>query len=112
MENKKMNNKKNITRFAICEAIHKNVGLTQKMSQKIIEDILQGLETFIGTNGEVKIVNFGTFKKYKTNPRMVNIPGKKKGEKILGKKLLEERVKCKFKPSTELKNRINHQIGN
>lgn len=106
-----MKKQKNVTRSTISEEIHKRSGLSSVSSGRIVDDILDVIECLMATQGKSKIKNFGTFITHKSPPRMVNIPGKKKGEKILGKKLLESRIRCQFKPSIALNSIINIHSG-
>ena len=77
------------------------IGFSKKLSETLLEDILEILLKNIIKYKKVKIAKFGTFTLRKKNQRVGRNP---KTKEI---KLIQERNVILFKASKELKNYIN-----
>ena len=77
------------------------VGFSKKISENLLEDVLQILLKKILNEGIVKISNFGTFSLRKKKQRIGRNPKTKE------LKVISERHVILFKPSKELKLFIN-----
>ena len=77
------------------------IGFSKKLSETLLEDILEILLKNIIKHRKVKIAKFGTFTLRKKNQRVGRNP---KTKEI---KLIQERNVILFKASKELKNYIN-----
>ena len=77
------------------------IGFSKKLSETLLEDILEILLKNIIKHKKVKIAKFGTFTLRKKNQRVGRNP---KTKEI---KLIQERNVILFKASKELKNYIN-----
>ena len=91
----------NLTKKDIINSVYMQIGFSKKISENLLEDILNILAENIIKNKKVKISNFGTFiiREKKSRPG-INFQTKEK-------KLIKERKVILFKPSKEFKNFIN-----
>ena len=91
----------NLTKQEIVNSIYMQVGYSKKISENILEDFFEIIFTNLKKNKKVKISNFGTFEVRFKNQRLGRNP-KTKEEKIIA-----ARKVILFRPSKELKKRIN-----
>ena len=96
-----MINKQNISRDDIAEAIKKEFGFNRKLCLDIVNDIMEIIIEGLQSDNIVKIHNFGTFKLKNKKSRIGRNPKTKE------KKIISERKVILFKPSKELKKKIN-----
>ena len=95
-------NKKNIKKENFINRIFQEIGFSKTISENIVKDIFDIIIESVDKNQNLKISNFGTFKKKKKNERVGRNP-KTKEEKIIS-----ERNVILFKPSKELKQLVNN----
>ncbi len=90
-----------ITRAQLGEAVYQEVGLSRNESAELLEAVLSQISDALGRGETVKISSFGTFSVRQKGQRIGRNP--KTGEEvpILPRKVLV------FRPSHELKNRVN-----
>tara|TARA_B100001027_G_C16192207_1_gene296582 strand:+ start:63 stop:356 length:294 start_codon:yes stop_codon:yes gene_type:complete len=92
----------NLTKKKIINSIYMQLGLSKKILDNILEDMLNIIVENLKMNKKVKISNFGTFeirhkkKRYGRNP------------KTKEKKIISARNVVLFKPSKEFKKFINN----
>ena len=91
----------NLTKKDITNSIYMQIGFSKKLSETLLEDILQIILKNIIKHKKVKISKFGTFILRKKKQRIGRNP---KTKEI---KLIEERNVILFKASKELKSYIN-----
>ena len=91
----------NLTKKEIINAIYMQIGFSKKISENFLEDIFQIILNNIISKGKVKIAKFGTFELRKKKSRIGRNPKTKE------KKTISERNVVLFKPSKELKKKIN-----
>ena len=93
--------KKNITRDEIADSINKEFGFSRKECLEIVNDLIEIIIDGLNSTGKVKIHNFGTFILKRKKSRIGRNPKTKE------KKIITERKVILFKPSKELKKKIN-----
>ena len=91
----------NITRFHIADSIHNEFGLPKKDCIELVSDIIDIIVEGLQKSGKVKIHNFGTFIVKNKKSRIGRNPKTKEN------KIISERNVILFKPSKELKKKIN-----
>ena len=91
----------NFTRKDLSNKIHKNVGFSKNLSQKIIDDLFENIITSIIKSNKIKISSFGTFNILNKKERMGRNPKTGVQAKIFSRKVV------KFKPSLSFKKKIN-----
>ena len=91
----------NLTKQEIVNSIYMQVGYSKKISENILEDFFEIIFTNLRKYNKVKIAKFGTFQVRFKNSRIGRNP-KTKEEKIIA-----ARKVILFRPSKELKKRIN-----
>ena len=91
----------NLTKQEIVNSIYMQVGYSKKIAENLLEDFFNIIFLNLKKNKKVKITNFGTFEVRFKNKRLGRNP-KTKEEKIIS-----SRKVILFKPSKELKKRIN-----
>ena len=91
----------NLTKKEIVNSIYMQIGFSKRISETLLEDILQIILNNIIEKKKVKIAKFGTFMLRKKNQRIGRNP---KTKEI---KLISERNVILFKPSKEFKKYIN-----
>jgi len=94
--------KKNITRKNISNKINKKVGFSKNLSLKIVDNFFETIIHEIINFNKIKISSFGTFSIINKKERMGRNPKTNVEAKILARKVV------KFKPSINLKNKINN----
>ena len=100
-----MNNKFNISRDEIAEAIQKDFGFNRKLCLDIVNDIIDIIIEGIQRDQKVKIHNFGTFKLNKKNSRIGRNPKTKEEFNISSRNVIT------FKASKILLKYINNNIN-
>ena len=93
--------RKNLTKRDIINSIYMQIGFSKKISEVLLDDILNTIVENFATNKKVKISNFGTFTVRLKKERIGRNPKTK--EKVT----ISERKVILFKPSKELKKKIN-----
>ena len=92
----------NLTKKDIIKSIYLQIGLSKKIIDLFLEDIIKILTNNIKENKKVKISNFGTFLVRNKKNRIGRNP------KTREKKNISERNVLLFKPSKDLKKYINN----
>ena len=92
----------NLTKKDIIKSIYLQIGLSKKIIDLFLEDIIKILSNNIKENKKVKISSFGTFVVRNKKNRIGRNPKTKEEKKI------SERNVLLFKPSKELKKYINN----
>ena len=92
----------NLTKKDITKSIYLQIGLSKKIIDLFLDDIIKIIITNIKTNRKVKIAKFGTFTLKKKNQRIGRNPKTKE------QKIITERNVILFKPSNILKKIINN----
>ena len=92
----------NLTKKDIIKSIYLQIGLSKKIIDLFLEDIIKILTNSIKENKKVKISSFGTFVVRSKKNRIGRNPKTKEEKKI------PERNVLLFKPSKELKKYINN----
>ena len=96
-----MNNKQNISRDEIAEAMKNEFGFNRKLCLDIVNDIIEIIIKGLETERKVKIHSFGTFKLINKNSRIGRNPKTKEEFKI------KPRTKLNFKASYNIKKIFN-----
>ena len=91
----------NLTKKEIVNSIYMQLGLSKNILDLILEDILNIIVINLKKNKKVKLSNFGTFEIRHKNQREGRNPKTKE------KKIISERKVILFRPSKELKKRVN-----
>ncbi len=91
----------NLTKKEIVSSIYMQLGFSKKISETLLDDILNLLVENLTMNKKIKISKFGTFIVKNKKSRVGRNPKTKEEKKI------SERNVLLFKPSKELKNYIN-----
>ena len=91
----------NITKKNIINSIYMQIGFSKKISENLLEDLLNLLINNLKQNKKVKISNFGTFTVRNKKSRVGRNPLTKE------KKTISKRNVVLFKPSKEFKAFIN-----
>ena len=92
----------NLTKKKIINSIYMQLGLSKKILDNILEDMLNIIVENLKMNKKVKISNFGTFEIRKKKKRDGRNPKTKE------KKIISARNVVLFKPSKEFKKFINN----
>jgi len=77
------------------------IGFSKKISEELLDDILEIILVNLKKYKKIKISNFGTFSLRTKNTRLGRNPKTKE------KKIISKRNVVLFKPSNDLKNYIN-----
>ncbi len=91
----------NLTKQDIVNSIYMQIGYSKKISENLLEDFFDIIYQSLKKNNKVKISNFGTFEVRFKKSRIGRNPKTKE------KKIISERKVVLFKPSKELKKKIN-----
>ena len=91
----------NLTKKEIINSLYMQIGLSKRILDTILEDILNIIVESLKNKKKVKISNFGTFILRHKKSRVGRNP------KTLEKKIISERNVILFRPSNELKKYIN-----
>ncbi len=92
----------NLTKKDIIKSIYLQIGLSKKIIDLFLEDIIKILSSSIKENKKVKISKFGTFIVRNKKKRIGRNPKTKEQTSV------SERNVLLFKPSKELKKYINN----
>ena len=91
----------NVTKKNIINSIYMQIGFSKKISENLLEDLLNLIVINLKKNKKVKISNFGTFIVRNKSSRVGRNPLTKE------KKIISKRNVVLFKPSKEFKFFIN-----
>ena len=91
----------NLTKQEIVNSIYMQIGYSKKISENLIEDFFEIIFDNLKKNNKVKIAKFGTFEVRIKNSRVGRNPKTKE------KKIITKRKVILFRPSKELKKKIN-----
>ncbi len=91
----------NLTKKEIVNSIYMQIGYSKKISETLIEDFFEVIFNSLKKNNKVKIAKFGTFEVRFKNTRIGRNPKTKEQKVISARKVIL------FKPSKELKKKIN-----
>ena len=91
----------NLTKEEIVNSIYMQIGYSKKISENLLEDFFEIIFDSLKKNNKVKIAKFGTFHVRFKKSRIGRNPKTKE------KKVISERKVILFKPSKELKRKIN-----
>tara|TARA_Y100000590_G_C15514008_1_gene936531 strand:+ start:758 stop:1048 length:291 start_codon:yes stop_codon:yes gene_type:complete len=94
--------KKNFTRKELSGKIYQTLGFSKNLSSTIIEDFFESLVSELVKSNQIKITSFGTFKILNKKERIGRNPKTKVEAKISARKVV------KFKPSEQIKKKINN----
>ncbi len=94
--------KDNFNKKKIINKIYKNLGFSKNYSSKILDDFFEIFTGELIKTESIKISSFGTFKVNKKKERVGRNPKTKVETMISARKII------KFKPSLELKYKINN----
>ena len=92
----------NLTKKEIVNSIYMQLGFSKKISENILEDFLSIILDELIQNKKVKIPKFGSFILRNKKSRVGRNP------KTLEKKIITERNVVLFRPSKELKKKLNN----
>ena len=91
----------NLTKQEIVNSIYMQIGYPKKDSENLLEDFFEIILLNLKKNKKVKIAKFGTFELRFKKKRIGRNPKTKESA------VISERKVVLFKPSKELKNKIN-----
>ena len=91
----------NLTKKEIINSMYMQIGFSKKISENLLEDILNIIIKNIKENKKLKISKFGTFTLREKNSRIGRNPKTKE------KKIISKRNVILFKPSKDFKEFIN-----
>ena len=91
----------NLTKKEIVNTIYMQIGFSKKISELLLDDLFQIILKNIVENKKVKISKFGTFVIRQKNSRIGRNPKTKEN------KIISKRKVILFRPSKELKKKIN-----
>ena len=91
----------NLTKKEIVNSLYMQIGFSKKLSEELVDDILEIILTNLKKYKKIKITNFGTFSLRTKNTRFGRNPKTKE------KKIISKRNVVLFKPSTDFKNYNN-----
>ena len=91
----------NLTKKEIINSLYMQIGFSKKISEDLLEDILNIITDNLKKYKKIKISNFGTFSLRSKKSRLGRNPKTKE------KKIISERNVVLFKPSKDFKDYIN-----
>ena len=91
----------NLTKKDIVNSLYMQIGFSKKISENLLEGVLNNIIDNLKANKKVKISNFGTFLIRKKKSRLGRNPKTKE------KKIISERNVVLFKASKDFKEYIN-----
>ena len=91
----------NLTKKDLVNSLYLQIGFSKKISENLLEDFFEIIFSTLKKNKKVKIAKFGTFEVRFKKSRIGRNPKTKE------KKIITERKVILFKPSKELKKKIN-----
>ena len=92
----------NLTKKDIINSLYMQIGFSKKISEQLLEDILEIILGNLKKHKKIKISNFGTFSLRLKKSRLGRNPKTKEN------KIISERNVVLFKPSKDFKNYINN----
>ena len=95
----------NLTKKDIIKAVYMQIGFSKKISENLLDDILNTLIDNLIKNKKVKISNFGTFSIREKKERIGRNP------KTQEKKTISSRKVVLFKPSKQFKKFVNLNLN-
>ena len=91
----------NLTKKDLINSIYMQIGFSKKISENLLEDIMQTIIENLKKNKKLKISNFGTFSIRNKKSRIGRNPLTKE------KKIISSRNVLLFRPSKEFKDLVN-----
>ena len=91
----------NLTKKDLVNSLYLQIGYSKKISENLLEDFFEIIFSSLKKNKKVKIAKFGTFTIREKKSRIGRNPKTKEN------KIISKRNVVLFKPSKELKKRIN-----
>ena len=91
----------NLTKKDIVNSLYMQIGYSKKISENLFEDVFELILDSLKKHKMVKIAKFGTFILREKKSRIGRNPKTKE------KKLISQRKVVLFKPSKELKKKVN-----
>jgi len=91
----------NLTKKDIVNSLYMQIGYSKKISENLFEDVFELILDNLKKHKTVKIAKFGTFILREKKSRIGRNPKTKE------KKLISQRKVVLFKPSKELKKKVN-----
>ena len=91
----------NLTKKEIINAIYMQIGFSKKISENLLEDVIQTIIENLKKNKKLKISKFGTFSIRNKKSRIGRNPLTKE------KKIISSRNVVLFRPSKEFKDLVN-----
>mgnify|MGYP001436038032 FL=1 len=96
--------RQNLTKKEIINSIYMQIGFSKKISENLLEDLLNLIIDNLKKNKKIKISNFGTFTVRSKKSRIGRNPITKE-EKVISKRNV-----ILFKPSKDFKSFVNSGI--
>ncbi|MDC0142840.1 HU family DNA-binding protein [Candidatus Pelagibacter sp.] len=91
----------NLTKKDLVNSLYLQIGYSKKISENLLEDFFEIIFSTLKKNKKVKIAKFGTFTIRLKNSRIGRNPKTKEN------KIISKRNVVLFRPSKELKKKIN-----
>ena len=91
----------NLTKKDIVNSLYMQIGYSKKISENLLEDFFEIIFSTLKKNKKIKIAKFGTFTLREKKSRIGRNPKTKEN------KIISKRNVVLFRPSKELKKRIN-----
>ena len=91
----------NLTKKDLVNSLYLQIGYSKKISENLLEDFFEIIFSNLKKNKKVKIAKFGTFTIREKKSRIGRNPKTKEN------KIISKRNVVLFRPSKELKKRIN-----
>tara|TARA_Y100000996_G_scaffold367972_1_gene314115 strand:- start:324 stop:623 length:300 start_codon:yes stop_codon:yes gene_type:complete len=95
----------NLTKKDIINSIYMQIGFSKKISENLLDDIINVLIDNLIKNKKVKISNFGTFTVRSKKERIGRNPKSRES------KVISNRNVVLFKPSTKFKDFVNLDLN-
>tara|TARA_B100001146_G_scaffold199838_1_gene190123 strand:- start:3 stop:302 length:300 start_codon:yes stop_codon:yes gene_type:complete len=91
----------NLTKKDLVNSLYLQIGYSKKISENLLEDFFEIIFSTLKKNKKIKIAKFGTFSIREKKSRIGRNPKTKEN------KIISKRNVVLFRPSKELKKRIN-----
>ena len=91
----------NLTKKDLINSVYMQIGFSKKISENLLESMIEDIVINLKKNNKIKISNFGTFSLRKKKNRIGRNPITKE------EKVISDRNVVLFKPSKEFKNLVN-----
>lgn len=101
-----MSKLKNLTRAELADAVFRRLGVTQTEANRLVDQLLDEMTQAMVGGGAVKVAGFGTFTAKMMGKRIGRNP--KTGEEVA----IEPHYAARFKPSQELRERVDVSLKN